>query len=81
MIELVDERGADVIFCSTRTKGDTVRAVEEIGARGFEVLWTSTYETERDHDAVNELKARHLLELMCSMNLLPGELVRWLRQR
>jgi hypothetical protein len=62
---------ADVIFCSTRTRGETVGAVECIAGMGYEAVWTSTYQTGRDHEEMNRLKARHILELMINLGLMP----------
>jgi len=65
LLDLANNFGADVIFCSTRTKGDTVAAVEDLAvSNGFEVIWTSTYQTNNNHNIVNNLKAIHIIELM-----------------
>ena len=72
LIDLADNWNADVIFCSCRTKGETVAAVENLIEAGFEGVWTSTYQTDRDREAVNTLKGRHILELMQSLDLMPG---------
>lgn len=70
--ELVKKWKADVIFCTTRTKGDTVSAVVHIAnTYGYEQIWTSTYQTQRDHHAVNQLNAQHILELAKTLGLLP----------
>jgi len=80
--DLVTNFSAGIIFCTTRTKGETVKAVDRTAAKGYRGIWTSTYQIERDagqtdsslqsdRDLANKLKARHLLELMWSLNLLP----------
>ena len=70
--DLVNNHHADVIFCATRTYGETADAVNLISERGFERIWTTTYLTQRGpHQGVNALKARHILELMRSLTLLP----------
>ncbi|MES2738370.1 MAG: hypothetical protein V4672_18765 [Verrucomicrobiota bacterium] len=56
-----------LIFCATRTSGETVQAVEELAeAADYEVIWTSTYQTgnEEWQGRLNALKARHLIELL-----------------
>lgn len=82
LLVLVEIDCADIIFCSTRTKGDTVQAVEQIESKGCRAIWTSTYQVERENDqtdeefqcdraSANKLKAQHLLELMRELKLLP----------
>lgn len=69
--DLVNKFGANVIFCSTRTKGDTVAAVDDLAtAHGFEVIWTSTYQTATSHGLANHLKAEHIIELMRRLSFL-----------
>lgn len=71
LLDLVNNLGVDVIFCSTRTRGDTVAAVEHLRmTRGFETIWTSTYQTERGHSVVNHLKAQHIIELVRNLSIL-----------
>jgi hypothetical protein len=71
LLDLANNFGADVIFCSTRTKGDTMNAVENLRrTRGFETIWTSTYQTDRSHNLVNHLKAQHIIELARSLSIL-----------
>lgn len=64
---------ADVILCSTRTGGATVRAVQAVEALGFEAIWTSTYQVAQEalHPMVNQLKAKHLLDLLRDLGRLP----------
>lgn len=67
LLELTDSYKCDVILCTTRTRGDTVAAVDFIVShRGFEAFWTSTYQIDdkSKHGLANELKAKHLLELL-----------------
>lgn len=71
LLELADTFSADVIFCSTRTRGDTVAAVENLRlARGFDTIWTSTYQTGGNHGLVNRMKAQHIVELVRSLSIL-----------
>lgn len=68
LIELTDTYNCDIIFCCTRTKGETVNAVENLWKkREFNVIWTSTYQTEDNHDFFNRTKALHLLDLVQSL--------------
>ncbi len=65
--ELVTLYRSDLIFCTTRTRGDTVDAVNSVAdGHGYEIIWTSTYQmANRSNDAsANDAKARHLLDLL-----------------
>lgn len=73
LIELVEKWNVDVIFCSTRTSGETVAAVENLReSYDFETIWTSTYQVAKNmHVTANAIKARHIIELMQSLGYLP----------
>lgn len=61
--DLITNYACDTIICTTRTRGDTVQAVEN---SGLDTIWTSTYDI-RDQSKylmVNQLKAKHILELL-----------------
>ena len=71
--ELSGRFEADLIFCSTRTRGETVHAVENLArTRDFEVIWTSTYTNDDSdrHDFLNNLKADHIFDLARRANLI-----------
>ena len=69
--DLVNNFNADVIFCSTRTKGDTVVAVDNLATQnGFETIWTSTYQTDTHQKTANRLKAEHILDLVIKLSIL-----------
>lgn len=74
LIDLADNFKCDIILCSTRTRGETVQAVYEslLNSRGFKAIWTSTYQVENtlDYKTVNQLKAKHLLELLQALLLI-----------
>jgi hypothetical protein len=71
LLELADGFKCDIIICSTRTKNDTVDAVDNIiQTKGFQAIWTSTYQMSTNHQLVNQLKARHLLDLLQSLSLI-----------
>ncbi|QYJ68060.1 hypothetical protein [Flavobacterium litorale] len=63
----------DIIICTTRTRGETVRAVKHVAnTYGYETIWTSTYQIvdRTKHILVNDLKAKHILELIQSLQLI-----------
>lgn len=71
--DLADNYHCDIILCSTRTRGSTVEAVDNLWkTRGFQTIWTSTYQIDdkANHLLVNSLKAKHLLNLLQSLGLL-----------
>lgn len=73
LIDLADNFHCDIILCSSRTRGETVDAVDFLyQSRGFQTIWTSTYQMAKPTDRifVNKLKAKHLLELLEELSLL-----------
>lgn len=59
--------GCNIIFCTSRTRGETVKTIEEIGNNNdFQIIWTSTYQTQNteQYTSVNQLKAQHLWDLV-----------------
>lgn len=70
---LSDNHGCDIILCSTRTRGETTTAVDRVARTGnYQTIWTSTYQIagEANQRTVNDLKARHLLDLIWTLGLL-----------
>jgi len=71
LLYLANNYEADVIFCTTRTSGGTVDAVENLRInKGFDTVWTSTYQTGSNHGVVNQLKAKHILDLSGLLSIL-----------
>ncbi|HET9506104.1 MAG TPA: hypothetical protein VFO93_21370 [Hymenobacter sp.] len=69
--DLAVNHHCDIIFCSTRTKGDTVDAVNSISYhKYFQRIWTSTYQIASSQNLANQAKARHLLDLLQSLGLI-----------
>jgi len=65
--KMIDDYNVDYIFCTTRTRGETVDDVYKISdSNDYEILWTSTYhsDNESNTDFFNNLKAQHLLDLL-----------------
>jgi hypothetical protein len=66
--ELVNSQ-CDIIFCSARTRGETVDDVNVIAdENGYQGIWTSPYlfleGTEEQCLFLNQLSAKHLLDLL-----------------
>src|SRR5690554_2186826 len=61
----------NLIFCTCRTRGATVTAVEDIAHKyTYDIIWTSTYETNHSQNVVNKLKAEHLQDLVIKLGLI-----------
>jgi hypothetical protein len=61
----------DVLVCATRTRGNTVLAVQNIKAKYLsDLIWSSTYQTSHSHTLVNDAKAEHLHDLMRKLSLI-----------
>jgi hypothetical protein len=69
--DIVIKHHPDLIICSTRTRGETVQAVDNIANKyNYCTIWTSTYQIAHSHGLVNNLKANHLMDLLINLNLL-----------
>lgn len=67
LIDLVDNFNCEVILCTSRTRGNTVSAVENLhNTRGFDIIWASTYQVAGQPQQImaNNLKAKHILDLL-----------------
>lgn len=61
----------DIIFCTCRTRGETVAAINNIAhSYAYDIIWTSTYEATHSHNIVNKLKAEHLQDLIIKLGLM-----------
>lgn len=60
--EVVEKYNCVIIVCASRTRGETMQAIETIASKlAFEILWTSTYVgNESIRPCFNELKASHI---------------------
>lgn len=58
--------GCQIIICSTRTSGETVRAVSNLhDSHGYDIIWTTNYRSnEKDHDVLNQFAANHIFGLV-----------------
>ena len=71
--ELSQKHNCDIIICATRTKGETVDAVNALSSI-YQVIWTSTYDTAPNlnitQQSLNQLKAKHILDILQSNRLI-----------
>ena len=65
--------GCEVIVCATRTKGDTVEAVENlVSTAGFQTIWTANYQIsdKASQPIANALKGGHILDLLKGLGVI-----------
>lgn len=68
---LVEKYKCDIVYCATRTRGETVKNVESIAKDSdYKLIWTSTYQTTSNHPLVNDLKAKHIIDLTQKLGLI-----------
>ncbi|TXD82134.1 hypothetical protein ESY86_15825 [Subsaximicrobium wynnwilliamsii] len=67
---LILEYNCDLIICTCRSRGETVRSISAIAnLHKFQTIWDSTYESKICHEEINKLKAEHLYDLMKKLKL------------
>lgn len=69
--EIVKKHNPNLIFCTCRTRGETVYAVDKaIKNNNYDIIWTSTYQVTQNHIKANQIKAEHLLDLSIQLGLI-----------
>ena len=69
--DIVKNYNPDIIICSSRTRGETVWAINNVAKKhSYDKIWTSTYETTHSHQLVNSLKGEHLFDLIQKLGLI-----------
>ena len=69
--ELITKYKCDIIYCTTRTRGETVRAVNTVSNNnGYNQIRTSTYQGTSNHSLLNDLKAQHIIDLTQKLGLI-----------
>jgi cellulose biosynthesis protein BcsQ len=69
--DIVKKHNPYLIFCTCRTRGETVAAVNIIAkVNSYDLIWSTTYETKHSHQLVNRVKAEHLQDLIIKMGLI-----------
>lgn len=72
--DMVNSYQCNLVFCTTRTRGETVWAVNNIAKKySSEIIWTSTYQVNSSNTSpsiLNTLKAKHLLDLIQQLNII-----------
>lgn len=61
----------DIIISTSRTRGSTVNITDAFATKNsYQQIWTSTYHMDNNHDLANKLKAKHVIELLQTLNLI-----------
>ena len=69
--KIVNDYNPNLIFCTCRTRGETVYAVDNTANNfDYDTIWTSTYQVTKNNDSANQIKAEHLLDLILQLGLL-----------
>jgi cellulose biosynthesis protein BcsQ len=69
--KIVNDYDPNLIFCTCRTRGETVYAIDKTANNfGYDTIWTSTYQVSNNDDSANQIKAEHLLDLILQLGLL-----------
>lgn len=69
--DLINTYNCDLIYCTSRTRGKTVWAINDIARNfGYEVIWTSTYKNKTSFNNLNQFKALHLIDLAKQLGII-----------
>ena len=63
----------DIIFCTCRTRGETVNAVNNIARNhSFNTIWSSTYEIagQANQTIANQQKGLHIIQLLQALSII-----------
>lgn len=69
--KIVNDYNPNLIFCTCRTRGETVYAVQNIANNyNYDTIWSSTYQVTNNANRTNQIKAEHLLDLSVQLGLI-----------
>lgn len=69
--EIFTSYNPDIIISASRTRGSTVNITDVFATKhAYKQIWTSTYHMDNNHSIVNKLKAKHMIELLQTLNLI-----------
>jgi hypothetical protein len=69
--EIFNNYNPDIIFCSSRTSRTTVDDIKTFATtHSYQLIWTSTYHMDNNHNLLNNLKAKHMIELLQTLNII-----------
>jgi len=63
----------DIIFCTCRTRGETVIAIENTASNhNFNTIWSSTYQIagQANQTIANQQKGMHIIQLLQALSIL-----------
>lgn len=63
--EILVKYNPNILITTSRTRGETVDIIDELADKyDYDTIWTSTYQVIENNKFYNQLKAKHLLELI-----------------
>lgn len=69
--EIFTSYNPDIIISASRTRGSTVNITDVFATKhAYKQIWTSTYHMDNNHSIVNKLKAKHMIELLQTLNII-----------
>lgn len=73
LIDLATRFNCDIIFCTSRTRGETVNAIDFTAKNhNFSTIWSSTYQIAGQANQIiaNQQKANHIIQLLQSLSII-----------
>lgn len=71
LTDIITNFNPDLIVCTTRTRGETVNAVDNIANQfNYDTIWTSPYHVNQNFQQINDAKAGHLLDLLVVLGVI-----------
>ena len=68
--QIVNKYKPNYIFCTCRTRGETVDAVQNIADNfDYDTVWSSTYQVTHNENIANLAKSEHVLDLIKKLGL------------
>jgi hypothetical protein len=67
------EAKCDIIICTSREKGKSVKTVEDLEKENYNIIWISSFQSEYfNHETLNRIAAENIIEIIKA--LITGQL-------
>jgi hypothetical protein len=73
LTDLATNFNCDIIFCTCRTRGETVNAIDNTAnTHSFNIIWSSTYQVagKANQLIANQQKGIHIIQLLKSLSII-----------
>jgi hypothetical protein len=68
---IIEKYSPKLLFCTSTVKGETLNTITQIVSKyNYNYIRTANYQVDTNFEAVNKIKAKHLLYLVIQLNLL-----------